>query len=120
VLHPLWPAATCPQGDILVIRVPVKNPKAAKDVTEPPIIYLDNPDNQFIYAEHRLAGEGRSSLGNWSAGLGLARGTLTSTPATVSRTRRRCSSRSGLNLLCAIKAVEEVRLRHLNPRTRSC
>jgi hypothetical protein len=33
-------------------------PQAAKEIAEPPITYPGDPDNQFVYAEHGLAGEG--------------------------------------------------------------
>jgi hypothetical protein len=68
--YPLRPGPTCGQvrgpqagrdplhGVIQVIRVPVNNPQAAKEIAEPPVTYPGDPDNQFIYAEHGLAGEG--------------------------------------------------------------
>lgn len=66
--YPLSPGPTCGQvrgpeagrdplhGVIQVIRVPVNNPKAAKEIAEPPIVYPGDPDNQFNWAEHGLGG----------------------------------------------------------------
>jgi LVIVD repeat len=66
--YPLSPGPTCGQirgpeagrdplhGVIQVIRVPVNNPKAAKEVAEPSIVYPGDADNQFNWAEHGLGG----------------------------------------------------------------
>ena len=66
--YPLSPGPTCGQvrgpeagrdpvhGVIQVIQVPVNNPKAAKEIAEPEIVYPGDPDNQFDWAEHGLGG----------------------------------------------------------------
>jgi len=66
--YPLRPGPTCgtvrgPEagrdplhGVIQVIKVPVNNPKAAKEVAEPPIVYPGDPDNKFVWSEHGLPG----------------------------------------------------------------
>jgi hypothetical protein len=66
--YPLRPGPTCGQvrgpeagrdpvhGVIQVIDVPVNNPKAAKEVAEPSLVYEGDPDNQFVWAEHGLPG----------------------------------------------------------------
>ena len=66
--YPLRPGPTCgavrgPEagrdplhGVIQVIKVPLKNPKAAKEIAELPIVYPGDPDNQFIWSEHGLPG----------------------------------------------------------------
>jgi hypothetical protein len=65
--YPLRPGPTCGQvrgpeagrdplhGVIQVIRVPVNNPRAAREVAEPPVVYPGDPDNQMVWAEHGLA-----------------------------------------------------------------
>lgn len=64
--YPLRPGPTCgavrgPEagrdplhGVIQVIKVPVNNPGAAKEIAEPPITYVGDPDNQFVWADHGL------------------------------------------------------------------
>jgi hypothetical protein len=64
--YPLRPGPTCGQvrgpeagrdplhGVIQVIRVPVNNPRAAREVAEPPVVYPGDPDNQMVWAEHGL------------------------------------------------------------------
>jgi hypothetical protein len=66
--YPLRPGPTCgqlrgPQAGndplhrkISVIRVPVNNPKAARVVAEPKIVYPGDPDGKFVWAEHGLPG----------------------------------------------------------------
>ncbi|HEX6420692.1 MAG TPA: hypothetical protein VFZ77_19475 [Acidimicrobiales bacterium] len=66
--YPLRPGPTCGQlrgpeagrdpahGVIQVIRVPVNNPEAAKEVAEPEIVYPGDSDNVFVWSEHGLPG----------------------------------------------------------------
>ncbi len=66
--YPLRPGPTCGQvngprvgrdplhGVIQVIRVPINNPKAAKEVAEPKLVYEGDPDNRIVWAEHGLPG----------------------------------------------------------------
>jgi hypothetical protein len=68
--YPLRPGPTCgevrgPQagrdplhGVIQVIKVPVNNPTAAREIAELPINYPGDPDNKFDPDEHSLAGFG--------------------------------------------------------------
>jgi len=66
--YPLRPGPTCGtvngpaagrdpvHGVIQVIKVPVNNPKAAKEIAEPPINYPGDSDNQFVASQHGLPG----------------------------------------------------------------
>jgi hypothetical protein len=65
--YPLRPGPTCGRvrgpeagrdplhGVIQVIRVPVNNPRAAREVAEPRVVYPGDPDNQMVWGEHGLA-----------------------------------------------------------------
>lgn len=66
--YPLRPGPTCGpvrgpaagrdplHGVIQVVEVPLNNPETAHELTELPIHYRGDPDNQFDPAEHGLAG----------------------------------------------------------------
>lgn len=62
--YPLRPGPTCGEvngpaagrdplhGVIQVIKVPVNNPKAAKEIAEPKLVYPGDPDNKIVWSEH--------------------------------------------------------------------
>jgi hypothetical protein len=64
--YPLRPGPTCGpvrgpaagrdpvHGVIQVVRVPVNNPAAAKEIAEPKVTYPGDPDNKFVPSEHGL------------------------------------------------------------------
>lgn len=64
--YPLRPGPTCGavngpaagrdplHGVIQVIKVPVNNPGAAKEIAEPELVYPDDPDNRIVWSEHGL------------------------------------------------------------------
>lgn len=66
--YPLRPGPTCGQvrgpeagrdplhGVVQVVQVPLDDPAAADELTELPITYPGDPDNQFVWAEHGLGG----------------------------------------------------------------